>query len=141
VATEIIDGETRYAAAPVENAKPHRRAIVYTSSHVVQTAEERRSLRDRGAAVVEMEASAVAECARIHGLPFHCIKVVTDLASETMANDFNRALREDGHFDTIVLLKGTFSKPFARIGELLRLRGRCVLSTRVMGDFFADCRF
>jgi adenosylhomocysteine nucleosidase len=141
VATEVLDGEARYITARVESARPHHRGVVYTGSRVVQSAAERRSLRITGAAVVEMEASAAAECARIHNLPFYCIKVVTDLAGETMLNDFNRALREDGHFDTIVLLKGTFRQPIARIAELLRLRGRCVLSTRAMGDFIADCRF
>jgi len=141
VATGVTGGEARYTAAPVESGRPHHRGVVCTSSRVVQSAAERRNLRTTGAAVVEMEASAVAECARIHSLPFYCIKVVTDLAGETMVNDFNRALREDGHFDTIVLLKGTFRQPFARVSELLRLRGRCVLSTRALGDFIADCRF
>ncbi len=141
VATEVIDGEARYTAAPIESRRPHHRGVVCTSARVVQSAAERRNLRTTGAAVVEMEAFAVAGCARIHNLPFYCIKVVTDLAGETMLNDFNRALREDGHFDTIVLLQGTFRQPFARIAELLRLRGRCVLSARAMGDFIADCRF
>ena len=38
------------------------------------------------------------------GLPFYCVRAVTDLADESLANDFNRALRPDGHFDTISIL-------------------------------------
>jgi adenosylhomocysteine nucleosidase len=141
VATEVADNGRRYPAMPVINARAHRRGVVRTNSRVAQTAEERRSLRATGASVVEMEAAGVAERARIHGLPFYCVKVVTDLAGETMANDFNRALRKDGHFDTIVLLKGTLRHPFARIRELLRLQRRSVLAARALGDFIADSRF
>jgi adenosylhomocysteine nucleosidase len=115
--------------------------MVLTNSRVVRGTDERRGLRTGGALAVDMEASAVAECARKHGLPFYCIKAVTDLAGESMANDFNEALREDGHFDTIIILKGTLRHPFARIPELLRLRRRCVQAAKAMGDFFADCLF
>ena len=141
VATEVVGDHARYPAAPVLSDRPHRRGVVRTSHRVAQTAEERQKLRAAGADVVEMEAFAVAECARRHSLPFYSVKVVTDLAGESMANDFNRALRKDGHFDTIILLQGTLRDPFARIPELLRLRRRCVRAARALGDFFADCRF
>jgi len=75
------------------------------------------------------------------GLPFYCVKVVTDLAGETMANDFNAALRADGHFDTMVILRATLRRPLARLPELCRLRQRSVRAACVLGDFFADCRF
>jgi len=66
---------------------------------------------------------------------------VSDLAGEDMANDFNAALREDGHFDTIGLLIGAMRKPLVRLPELLRLRSRCTLASRALGDFIADSRF
>ena len=141
VATEVVTRDARYPAVPVQSDWPHRRGVVRTECRVIRTAEERGALRAAGADVVEMEASAVAECARRHSLPFYCVKAVTDLAGETMANDFNRALREDGHFDTIIILKGTLRHPFARMPELLRLRSRCIRAARALGDFFADCRF
>ena len=141
VATEVAGGESRYAAAPIESARPNHQGLIRTHSRVAGTAEERRTLHATGAIAVEMEASGVAGCARKHSLPFYCVKVVTDLAGETMANDFNRALREDGHFDTIILLQGTLRHPFARIPELLRLQRRCVRAARSLGEFFADCRF
>ena len=141
VATEVIAGETRYPARPAQSARSHHKGVVLTHDRVVQTVEERRTLRARGAMAVEMEAAAVAECARAHNLPFYCVRTVTDLAGETMANDYNEALREDGHFDTIVLLAGTLHHPFARIPELLRLKRRCARAARALGAFFADCRF
>jgi adenosylhomocysteine nucleosidase len=141
VATEVVGGQARYPALPVESSRCFHPGAVRTHVRVAQTAEERSALRATGAIAVEMEACAVAECARERNLPFYCIKTVTDLAGETMANDFNKALREDGRFDTIVLLTGTLRHPFARIPELLRLRSRCVRAARSLGDFFADCRF
>lgn len=141
VATEVTDGKQHYRAAPLENPRPHHRGVVRTSPRVAQAAADRRTLHDEGAMVVEMEAFAVARCAQDRGIPFYCIKVVTDLAGETLANDFNKALRADGHFDTIILLQGTLRHPFARIAELVRLARRCTQATRAIGDFFADCRF
>ena len=141
VATEVLGGDQHYPAAPLASARPHHQGAVRTSFRVAQTVDERRTLRATGAIAVDMEASAVAASACAHSLPFYCVKVVTDLAGETMANDFNLALREDGHFDTIILLKHSLRHPFVRIPELLRLRGRCVRAARNLGDFFADCRF
>jgi hypothetical protein len=91
--------------------------------------------------VVEMEAAGVAARAQARGLPFYCIRVVTDLAGETMANDFNAALRADGHFDTMVILREALRRPLARLPELCRLRQRSVRAARVLGDFFANCRY
>jgi hypothetical protein len=109
--------------------------------HVAGTAEEKRRLRASGAIAVEMEAAGVARRAAALGFPLYVVKAVTDLAGETMANDFNAALRSDGHFDTIRVLTGTLRHPTVRIPELIRLRKRCLRAARVLGEFIADCRF
>jgi hypothetical protein len=88
-----------------------------------------------------MEAAGVAQRAQALGMPFFCIKTVTDLAGETMANDFNAVLRSDGRFDTIKLLASGLRHPRVRLPELFRLRRRCLLAARSLGDFIADCRF
>jgi len=115
--------------------------VVGSVDHVAQTAEEKRLLRAGGAMVVEMEAAGVAARAQARGLPFYCVRVVSDLAGETMANDFNAALRADGHFDTMVVLRGALRRPLARVPELCRLRQRSVRAARVLGVFFANCRY
>ena len=58
---------------------------------------------------VEMEAAGVAERAESLGIPFYCVRAVTDLAGETLANDFNAALRPDGHFATMRYFTGSFA--------------------------------
>ncbi len=88
-----------------------------------------------------MEAAAVAERALARGIPFYCVKAVSDLADETLANDLNAAMRPDGHFDTIKVLGSTLRHPLVRVPELLRLRRRSARAAICLGDFFADCRF
>src|SRR5581483_368923 len=140
VASAVATADREYPVWPVTSGtgRPVHTGVVRTVDHVVQTAEEKARLRETGASVVEMEAAGVAERASAHRLPFWCVKSVTDLGNETLANDYNRALREDGHFDTIVLLRGTLRQPFVRTRELLRLRERCVQAAGMLGDFFAN---
>lgn len=142
VATFVVAGGECYAAQPLAGERrDHKCVVVCSVDHVVQTAAEKRILAASGADVVEMEAAGVAARTNALKLPFYCIRVVSDLAGEDLANDFNRALTPDGHFDTMVLLSGTFGRPLIRIPELLRLRKRCVRGARALGEFFADCRF
>jgi adenosylhomocysteine nucleosidase len=130
-----------FPALNPSSGKSHHKGVVCSIDHVAQTAEEKRLLRRQGATAVEMEAGGVAERAQSKGINFYCIRVVTDLAGEDMANDFNQALRADGHFATMNILSRTLRDPLVRLPELIRLRNRCVRAARVLGDFIADCRF
>ena len=141
VADFVTAGERRFAARPFSGSAPWKTGTVCSASHVVRSAQEKAQLAESGASVVEMEAAGVAERTFAHGLPFYCVKAVSDLADENLANDFNKALRKDGQFDTIVLLRGTLRQPLIRIRELFRLRQRCVRAASSLGDFFADLRF
>jgi nucleoside phosphorylase len=129
VATSVAAADRRYDALPVATAAAHHSGVVRSIDRVAQTAEEKRRLRAGGAR------------AEARGWPFYCVRAVTDLAGETMANDFNAALRADGHFDTMVILRDTLRRPLARLPELCRLRQRSVRAAEVLGVFFANCRF
>jgi adenosylhomocysteine nucleosidase len=139
-ATEIV-ARGSWPAQVAQASRPVQAAPICSVDHVVRTAEEKAQLRSTGAAAVEMEAAGIASRAQFHKVPFYCVRSVTDLAGETLANDFNAALRTDGHFDTMIILGQAFRHPGVRLPELLRLRGRCTRAARVLGDFFADCRF
>ena len=141
VATSVVSADRRFGSLPVSTASAHHSGVVCSIDRVAQTAEEKGRLRAGGGIAVEMEAAGVAARAEARGLPFYCIRVVTDLAGDTMANDFNAALRADGHFDTMVILREALRRPLARLPELCRLRQRSVRAACVLGDFFADCRF
>jgi len=137
-ATSISWKGREHPARAVE--APHA-GVVCSIDHVAQSAEEKRELRQSGGTAVEMEAAAVAEFARMQTIPFYCIRAVTDLAAENMANDFNRALRSDGHFDTMNILRGALRRPTIRLPELIRLRYRCVQAAEALGKFIVGCRF
>ena len=141
LATEVAGDRARYAVAPLEARAGQCRGVVRTLDHIALTAQEKEFWRSAGAIAVEMEAAAVAARAQSLGLPFYCIKAVTDLADETLAIDLNASMRPDGHFDTIKVLGLTLRHPFARVPELLRLRSRSARAANGLGDFFVDCRF
>lgn len=124
----------------VKAGPQHFAGSIRSIPYVAQTADEKRKLASNGAIAVEMEAAGIASRAESHGVPLYCIRAVTDLAGETLANDFNKALRLDGQFDTILILKGSLRHPTVRLPELIRLRKRCVRAANVLGDFFAYSR-
>ncbi len=115
--------------------------IIRSVDHVAQTAEEKRKLGSTGASAVEMEAAGVAERAEVHRIPLYCVRAVTDLSDETLANNFNASLRPDGHFDTMLILLSSLRHPLIRLPELIRLRRRCGRAARALGEFLAVCRF
>ncbi len=133
----VTEGEV-YDARPLEGA---RAGAIRSICYVARTAEEKRELGAEGAIAVEMEAAGVATAALRRSLPFYCVRAVTDLAGETLANDFNKALRSDGHFDTMSILSAALLHPATHLPELIRLRKRCMRAARALGDFFADSRF
>uniref|UniRef100_Q029M0 Purine and other phosphorylases, family 1 n=1 Tax=Solibacter usitatus (strain Ellin6076) TaxID=234267 RepID=Q029M0_SOLUE len=141
VGTEVAADGRRFPAAVPSSPRRHHTGVVCSIGRVAQTAEEKRVLRASGGAVVEMEAGGVAERAGAKGIKFYCIRVVTDLAGEDMANDFNLALRPDGHFATMSILRRALRDPLVRVPELIRLRNRCVRASRSLGEFIADCRY
>jgi adenosylhomocysteine nucleosidase len=141
VGSRVVAGDMAYVALPVRTVKKHAGGVVCSVDHVVQTAAEKRALHAAGNTAVEMEAAGVASRTEALGAGFFCVRAVTDLAGEDLANDYNRALRPDGRFGTMRIFRYALSRPAARLPELIRLRRNCALAARTLGEFFADCRF
>jgi len=141
VADKAVEGAETYRTSPASGGGRFWTGGLITVDHVARTIEEKGLLGATGAMVVDMEAAGVAERAQGMGVPFVGVKAVTDLAGETLENDFQRVLRPDGHFDTIGILESGLRKPLTRIPELIRLGWRCARAARALGVFFADCRF
>jgi adenosylhomocysteine nucleosidase len=137
----IAAGNRRYSALPLRGAMAYRTGTIVSSEHIARTAEQKRQLHEQGGLAVEMEAAGVAERAESLRLPFYCVRSVTDLAGEDLANDFERSLRPDGHFDTIGIFRTALRHPATHIPELICLHRRCRRAARTLGEFFADCRF
>lgn len=111
-------------------------ATCLSGDRVIQTAREKQFLRETtGAGVVDMEAASVAAEAEKLGVPFHCIKVVTDTAHEDMGVDFNAARGEDGRFQLKQIALSALKIPHRRIPELLRLNKAASAATARLGAY------
>jgi adenosylhomocysteine nucleosidase len=140
VATEVRNGNQSWPAFLPDS--PHASTgVVASIDHVAQTAAEKSNLRAAGASIVEMEAAGVARASEDLGLPFYCIRVVSDLATEGFYNDFNAALGPDGRFRITRLVAGALSSPRKKFGELMQLKQRTALASKNLGDFLAASTF
>jgi nucleoside phosphorylase len=114
---------------------------VASLDHIVQTAREKSALRAAGSSVVEMEAAGAARAAQALKVPFYCVKVVSDLADEDFANDFNHARLPNGKMNVGRLVMGAMLSPRRKLTELIRLNSRTALASKQLGDFLANCTF
>ena len=126
-----VPSEARYANGEISS-----------SDRVVVTAEEKRRLREKtGAIAAEMEAGAVRQIAEKWGVPFYCIRAVSDTANEDMPLDFNLYRDGAGRFSLARIAMAAMGRPFTRIPALKRLEANCNVASESLGAFFADCRF
>jgi adenosylhomocysteine nucleosidase len=117
------------------------RGGILSLDRVAVTAAEKRDLRlSTGAAAIEMESSAVAAKAREWGVPFRCIKAVSDTAAQDMPLDFNLYRDPAGRFSRSRIALAAMRRPFTAIPALLRLDRNCRHAAEKLGEFFADCQ-
>lgn len=114
-------------------------AHLVTADRVAVTAAEKRRLYElTGASAVEMECEAVKSKAREWGVPFRCIKVVSDSATEDLPLDFNRHRDREGRFSRSRIALAALRRPFRTIPGLLRLERNCRFAADKLGAFLAD---
>ena len=92
-----------------------------TSPKVAGAAEKRRLAAAYDASLVDMEAAGVARLASMRGIPFYCIKGVSDGLSDDLI-DFNRFISSQGQFQMARLLVFVLPRPWywptlIRMGE------------------------
>ncbi len=109
--------------------------LVVTSPRVADAPEKKRLASTYGAALVDMEAAAVARLAAMRGIPFYCIKGVSDGFHEDLP-DFNRFISPEGQFQTGRLLLYVLPRPWhwpalIRMGE----------NSRKASQTIAECLF
>jgi adenosylhomocysteine nucleosidase len=119
-----------------------RSGRIHSVDRVIIKSQEKLALRNEtGALAVEMEAAAVEEKAREWGVPFYCIRVVSDTASDDMPLDFNHFRDAQGRFSRTRISMAAMARPLTAIPALLRLNKNCKCASQKLGVFFADCRF
>jgi len=115
---------------------------IFSTDRVAVTSAEKRNLRAKtGAAAIEMEAAAVAQKAAEWGVPFHCVRAVSDIAQDDMPLDFNLYRDTEGRFSRGRIAMAALCRPFTRVPALLRLDRNCRIAAESLGDFFANSRF
>jgi adenosylhomocysteine nucleosidase len=88
---EARTGERFVAACPPNDC------CLVTSSRVAGAAEKKRLASTYEAALVDMEAAGVARLAKMRGIPFYCVKGISDGPSDQLP-DFNSFISPDGQF-------------------------------------------
>ncbi len=107
-----------------------RRGVLWSGDRFVGTAEEKAELRGRGADAVEMEAAGL----RFAG-SFYAVRVVSDLAQEDFALDFNQYRDSEGRFQKARIAMAGLRHP----GDLIRMAKRGRDAANALGDFLAQC--
>jgi hypothetical protein len=133
----VVSGEAPKGTRPL-----FFRGEVLSQDRVAVTSEEKRRLRAAsGAAVVEMESAAVAFRARQWGVPFRCVKAVSDEAGETLPLDFNRYRDRDGRFQLARIGFAALGRPVGALPGLNRLSRNCRRAAESLGEFLANCQY
>ena len=128
----------------IDVPKTTRKSVVgpiASIDRVAQTVEEKAELRETGAIAVEMEAAAVFERARQKGVPFYCVRAVSDTAVEGFELDLNATRDKAGRFRVGRILAQAACKPLSGVPELLRLRRNSELASKALGEFIGNCSF
>lgn len=141
VANQVLaldSGESFACAKPVEAGSAMEGAVI-SIDRVASTVEEKQALYAKGAAAVEMEAAGVAAKARKAGVPFYCVKVVSDVAGEPMPLDMNQMRTPEGRFARGKIGSYALTHPAALPG-ILRLKRRADDAAQTLGEFLVRCR-
>jgi adenosylhomocysteine nucleosidase len=102
-----------------------------TSPKVANSAEKRRLAATYNAALVDMEAAAIARLAAMREIPFYCIKGVSDGLNDRLP-DFNPFLDSDGRFRLIPFALLSLIRPWYwpalfRMGENSRRASQSIV--------------
>jgi hypothetical protein len=111
-----------------------------TQDRVAVTAAEKAVLFASGARAVDMEAAAVASQAERLGIPFYCVRVISDEAGYSLPLDFNRYRDATGRFSRLRIALAAVTRP-AVVAPLMRFDSVCRRSAILLGESLADCRF
>lgn len=134
-------GALNPALKPCDIFVPTEARRLLCIDHVAGTVEEKAQLHKSGGDAVEMESAHVEKRAQAMGVPFSCIKVVTDTAAENFPMDFNLLRDADGRFSRSKIVAAAFRNPFVVFPKLIKLNKRCQLASKALGDYIADTRF
>ncbi len=142
VASEVIDLATQesFMCVPVVSANADfASAVIGSQDRIALDAAEKQRLATLGAGAVDMESAGVAARARRAGLPFCCIKVVSDRADESFSMDLNKMRTTEGRIARGKIVFNALTHP-KRFPDLLRLKRRANQAAQALAEFLVGCR-
>ena len=101
-----------------------------TSPKVAGAAEKHRLAAAYGASLVDMEAAAIARLAQMRGIPFYCVKGISDGYTDKLP-DFNCFIAANGQFKLARFILFVLPRPWhwlalARMGENSRMAAQAI---------------
>jgi adenosylhomocysteine nucleosidase len=111
-----------------------------TSSRVADASEKLRLASTYGAGLVDMEAAGVARLAQMRGIPFYCVKGISDGYRDQLP-DFNRFISQNGQFQLARFIVFAALRPWCwpalmRMGENSRKAAQGIRDSLL--DFLDD---
>jgi len=102
-----------------------------TVAQAIDTADAKSAVRrETGACAVDMESSAIAQVARVHGVPFIAVRVIVDTAGDSLPPAVTGATRA-GQVRLMRLMVGLIRSP-VEVASLLRLARRYRAALRAL---------
>jgi adenosylhomocysteine nucleosidase len=135
LATEVVDEhDGRWPATwPGDRHVPHERGRALTADALVVDPQAKRELGDRhGAVAVDMESAAAARLCHEHGVPFGCLRAVSDDLDTPLSPELVGLLR-DGRPSALAVLSALARRPKVA-AELWKLAANTCTAARRLGE-------
>jgi adenosylhomocysteine nucleosidase len=141
VGTQVIDAATgeKFDCAPIQAEGEHVTGVVVSQNRIAHDSAEKERLYASGAIAVDMESAGAAARAKRAGLPFCCIRVVSDSATESFPFDLNDFRTASGKIARGKIVAQALAHP-NRVPALLHLRRHTTAAATALGEFLVSCR-
>ena len=140
VGTEVFDSDTdeKLECALVESEGRFTSGLVISQDRVINDAASKQNLQQHGAIAVDMESAGAGARAKRAGLPFCCIKVVSDRADESFPFDINSMRGPDGRIGRAKIGLHALTHP-KLISPLFNWNRRAKDAAKALGSFLVGC--
>jgi adenosylhomocysteine nucleosidase len=131
---EIIDTQTGERFSTAQQARGHTNEwpLLATTARVAGAAEKIRLAASYGAHLVDMEAATLARLAQTRGIPFYCLKAVSDDAGAKLP-DLNPFIMANGQLRMMPFLTHVAMRPGSWRG-LIKLGRHSSLAARHLSE-------
>jgi adenosylhomocysteine nucleosidase len=140
-ATKVLDLEANesFDCANIAPGGEFVSGILVSQNRIAIDSAEKENLRALGAVAVDMEAAGVAARTKRAGLPFYCIKAVSDRADESFGFNLNEMRTIEGRIARGKITIYALTHPNL-IPELFQLKRRTGDAAKALGEFLVSCR-